>query len=728
MSEREARAGAAGDGAERSEAQSPAALRQIGGEGAAEVSLPPPGAPGKSYTAEQKAAALREYALSGRRMRSWCAARGISTATLCAWRRAYEKEGVEGLRPRPRRRRTPGARSTRPFTVEQRLAAVAAFHKSGLTQEAFAALWGVSVTSLQRWLKVHRERGPRGLEHPWGGARRGRKKQAVPGGVRAEIVLTKRRFPTFGLRKIRDALARFSGLRVSTHRVAQVIGEEGLADPPPVKKPRRAPPKVRRFERARPREMWQSDITSYVLARHRQRVYLTVFLDDHSRYVVSWALALQQRGELVCECLLEGLARFGKPREVLTDQGRQYFAWRGKSRFQKLLIREGIQHVVSRAHHPQTLGKTERLWKTVADELWSRARPQDLDEARRRLGHFFDHYNHFRPHQGIGGLVPADRFFGAEDQARAALEAAMDRNALRLALGDAPRRPVFLYGQIDGEPVSVHGERGRLVIAGLTEERSEIEMKDLGARGEHDEPQREDTVADVDTGGIDTDVVVPDAPQAQASAQDAHSAPADAGAVGERERGAAARGASQSGLRAGVLAGQDEQAGGGADDGGDAASRMAAEPDGGGGDGVRPSPAAALPQGDECEPERPRERPQGAQEGERPAAGGARVGQAPDRRAEGAAGQRGTRSSRGERDVREEAEQVAQRREGVGSPVATRALLRLAQGTRPEELSEEAANLPPPPPWSAGEHVSEPWWEEVWGELWDERDVRGQRP
>ena len=112
----------------------------------------------------------------------------------------------------------------------------------------------------------------------------------------------------------------------------------------------------------------------------------------------------------------------GRSKRVwLTDQGRQYFAWRGKSRFQKLLIREGIEHVVSRAHHPQTLGKCERLWKTVGDELWYRARPQDLDEARRRLGHFFDHYNHFRPHQGIDGLVPADRFFGSAGELRESL-------------------------------------------------------------------------------------------------------------------------------------------------------------------------------------------------------------------------------------------------------------------------------------------------------------------
>lgn len=77
--------------------------------------------------------------------------------------------------------------------------------------------------------------------------------------------------------------------------------------------------------------MWQSDITMLQLARHRQTVYLVVFLDDCSRYVVSFALGVRQTGEFVMGALLDGIARFGKPKEVLTDQGKQYFTWRGKS-------------------------------------------------------------------------------------------------------------------------------------------------------------------------------------------------------------------------------------------------------------------------------------------------------------------------------------------------------------------------------------------------------------
>ena len=69
------------------------------------------------------------------------------------------------------------------------------------------------------------------------------------------------------------------------------------------------------------------------------------------------------------EALSRGIAEHGVPREVLTDQGRQYTAWRGHTDFEAELKRQGIQHIKSRPHHPQTLGKIERFWKTLWDEL-----------------------------------------------------------------------------------------------------------------------------------------------------------------------------------------------------------------------------------------------------------------------------------------------------------------------------------------------------------------------
>src|SRR5688572_11376573 len=92
-------------------------------------------------------------------------------------------------------------------------------------------------------------------------------------------------------------------------------------------------------------------------------------MDDHSRFIVSHALAHHQRSELVMEALARGIATYGTPEEILTDQGRQYTAWRGETDFERELRRNGIRHVKSRPQHPQTLGKVERFWKTLWDEF-----------------------------------------------------------------------------------------------------------------------------------------------------------------------------------------------------------------------------------------------------------------------------------------------------------------------------------------------------------------------
>ena len=123
----------------------------------------------------------------------------------------------------------------------------------------------------------------------------------------------------------------------------------------PVKRKRKAAP-PRRFERSRPGDLWQTDITYLDVPWQKSPLYLIAYLDDFSRYVVGHGLFTHQRGDIAVDVFREACARFGKPKEVLTDQGRQYFAWRGKTEFQKLLAKEGVAHVVARAHHPMTVG------------------------------------------------------------------------------------------------------------------------------------------------------------------------------------------------------------------------------------------------------------------------------------------------------------------------------------------------------------------------------------
>jgi transposase InsO family protein len=253
---------------------------------------------------------------------------------------------------------------------------------------------------------------------------------------------------------------RFRGMKVSTGSIRKTVTQEGLPLARKPRKKRRSSEKIRRFERARPMQLWQSDITQFTLGPSSMRVYLTVFMDDHSRYIVGWRLQSRQTADLVLDAFKDACVRFGKPEEVLTDQGRQYFAWRGKSELERVLEKEGIKHVVSRAHHPQTLGKCERFWETVSNEFWTRAKPQDLEEARVRLKYFIDHYNHQRPHQGLDGAVPADRFFGVAEEVRAVIEKTIEANSLRMSLDELPKPPAFLIGQVGDQRIAFHGSGG----------------------------------------------------------------------------------------------------------------------------------------------------------------------------------------------------------------------------------------------------------------------------
>src|SRR6185369_7450879 len=121
--------------------------------------------------------------------------------------------------------------------------------------------------------------------------------------------------------------------------------------------------------------------------------------------LVSHTIAHHQRSELVMEALRRGIASYGAPREVLTDQGRQYTAWRGETEFEQTIRRQGIHHSKSRPQHPQTLGKIERFWKTLWDEFLCKTVFADFADCNRRLGLYVQHYNFQRPHQGLEGLV-----------------------------------------------------------------------------------------------------------------------------------------------------------------------------------------------------------------------------------------------------------------------------------------------------------------------------------
>jgi transposase InsO family protein len=251
-------------------------------------------------------------------------------------------------------------------------------------------------------------------------------------------------------------LVRGPALPASASAVARVLHEAGYELEEVKTHPNK--PKVQSFERARANEMWQTDLFTFILRRQNRRVYLVAFLDDHSRFLVSFGLWASPSTALVLETLRSGIAAYGQPEEVLTDNGPQYVTWRGKSAFAKECEKRGIKQIVAAPRHPRTLGKIERFWGTLWRECLETAVFLDVEDARRRIALFIDAYNFQRPHQGLDGMVPADRFFGAAPEVLKTMKARVAVNAAELARNGLPRAPLYLTGQVAGQPVSLHTE------------------------------------------------------------------------------------------------------------------------------------------------------------------------------------------------------------------------------------------------------------------------------
>src|SRR5512137_3047662 len=147
---------------------------------------------------------------------------------------------------------------------------------------------------------------------------------------------------------------------------------------------------------------------------------------------------------------------------MLTDQGRQYTNWRGSTQFERELRKDRVRHIKSQAHHPMTLGKIERFWKTIYEEFLVRAQFGSFEEARERIRHWLQYYNHKRPHQGIGGLCPADRFFEIQAELKKTMEQGIADNVLEMALRGKPRDPFYMVGRMEGQSVVLRAEKGKL--------------------------------------------------------------------------------------------------------------------------------------------------------------------------------------------------------------------------------------------------------------------------
>jgi transposase InsO family protein len=389
--------------------------------------------------------------------------------------RGVRMENVSGVKRKSKRGKS---RYGKRYELELKLRCVKLRLEEGLPVSLLSKETGASKDVISRWVKAYRERGEAGLENRIVCTARRRK---LPGPVREKIVEIKKREPLFGVKRISHLLKRTLFLSASPETVRRTLRAESLIVPSR-KRHQRNVTRPRFFERSTPNQMWQSDIFTFRLGG--RYAYLIGFIDDYSRYVVGLELYRTQTADQVLEVYRRAIGEYGVPKEMLTDRGRQYTNWRGSTRFERELGKDRVRHIKSQAHHPMTLGKIERFWKTIYEEFLVRAQFVSFEEARERIRHWGQYYNHKRPHQGIEGLCPADRYFEIQAELRKTMEQGIADNVLEMALRGKPKEPFYMVGRMEGQSVVLRAEKGKLRLMVDDEEggRKQEMVYEVGAK------------------------------------------------------------------------------------------------------------------------------------------------------------------------------------------------------------------------------------------------------
>lgn len=295
----------------------------------------------------------------------------------------------------------------------------------------------------------------------------------LPEEVQRIIIDYKRRNPGYGFKRIEQHLRNRYFLVVPRKRIRRVLKDAGCLElhDSSFDKPEVEAKGTRRFEADRPCELYQMDIT-YVYITGLKVVYLVDVLDDHSRFCLCSVLRFDQSAETLIEVLHDAIREYGKPDKLLTDEGRAFYSWSGeKTKFQQYLDDQRIEHIVADPHSPTTTGKVERFHQTIKNELIRKVKFKGYTDAVKKINAFVHHYNYERPHQGIGGARPADRFMGINTGRAYACQELID-NELSLKKGYL----IFKFGSHEVSIIMQSDQAPEIFVNGIGYTATTMEM------------------------------------------------------------------------------------------------------------------------------------------------------------------------------------------------------------------------------------------------------------
>jgi len=158
-----------------------------------------------------------------------------------------------------------------------------------------------------------------------------------------------------------------------------------------------------------PHEHWHIDVSYINIAG--TFYYLCSILDGCSRAIVHHEIRTSMTEEEVQTIVQRAMEKYpgARPR-IISDNGPQFIA----RDFKEFIRVAGLTHVKTSPYYPQSNGKLERWHKTVKEDCIRPGSPLCLDDARRLVVNYVQHYNNVMLHSAIGYITPFDKLAGNE--------------------------------------------------------------------------------------------------------------------------------------------------------------------------------------------------------------------------------------------------------------------------------------------------------------------------
>lgn len=292
--------------------------------------------------------------------------------------------------------------------VDARMKFIEEYLSGSWTVVDLARRHGISRKTAYKLIGRFREEGAAGLTDK--SRARHRQDGRTPAAIERRVIAMKRRYPTWGPRKVLARLERTDPDTCWPARstVGDILLRAGLVTPRKTR--RRVPPSSGPLAAAsEPNDVWCTDFKGHRLSGLDERLEPFTLGDAFSRYSLSCTLVESTAFESVWPHFEGAFREYGLPRRMRSDNGPP-FATRGLGGLSALsvrFIRLGIRPERITPGKPQQNGMLERFHLTLQLDAMS---PPGVTIAaqQRKLDAFRACFNGERPHEALDDRTPAD--------------------------------------------------------------------------------------------------------------------------------------------------------------------------------------------------------------------------------------------------------------------------------------------------------------------------------